>query len=381
MKRVLIILYFGVLIALAAFSYLFIDPNLSYLKFLYTGVAFTKPFLTTIIYCVFLVSLFAFYGAFLFLAKKDKLSTVDFRILFIGVIVVGLFAYPAMLSYDIFNYIADAKILIHYHENPYIFMATDFIRDPLVSFLHNGNDTSPYGIFWTLLSGLPFSLGFGNFIATMFAFKGFVIGFYVLTLYLLKKITNNPFTVLLFGLNPLVILESIMGGHNDVVMMGMALLAFYLLSKKYIFWGLSSLLLSILIKYSTIMLFPVYIYASASYLWKRKINWEKIFFWSALLMFIIFLFSSVRKEIYPWYGQWFLLFAFMTKKIWVRGFALAFSLGLLLRDLPFMLVGNYFGLVQFMKTFFTFLPPILVLLFLVGKRFPVFSRQKAHYNN
>ncbi|MDE2025976.1 MAG: hypothetical protein KGJ07_05765 [Patescibacteria group bacterium] len=377
MKRLIIILYFGVLIALTAFSYLFIDPNLSYLKFLYTGFAFTKPFFTTVIYCLFLILLFTFYGAFLFLEKKEKLYAVDLRNLFIGVVVISLFAYPAMLSYDIFNYVADAKILFHYHENPYIFMATDFIGDPLISFLHNGNNISPYGVFWTLLSGIPFSLGFGNFIATLFAFKGFVIGFYVLTLYILKKITNNSFIVSLFGLNPLVILESLMGGHNDIVMMGLALLALFLLSKKHIFKGVLTLILSILIKYGTIMLLPVYVYASVFYLRKRKVNWENIYFWSALLMFVIFLFSSVRKEIYPWYGQWFLLFAFMTKKTWIRGFALAFSIGLLLRDIPFMLIGNYFGFVQLMKTLFTFIPPMFVLLFFVGKRVLAFSWKKA----
>ena len=142
-----------------------------------------------------------------------------------------LLSYPAILSYDIFNYIGTSKVLFIYHENPYLQMPIEFIGDPILMFTRAANKVALYGPLWVFLSGIPYAISFGNYFVSVFVFKIFVSVFYVGIVYLIRKLTNSYFSILLFAANPLVIIETFVSGHNDVVMMFFALLAFYLLKK------------------------------------------------------------------------------------------------------------------------------------------------------
>src|SRR5581483_1710037 len=102
------------------------------------------------------------------------------------------------------------------------------------------------------------------------------------------KITKNPVTLIFFGLNPLVLIETFVSGHNDIVMMFFAVWALYLLQKKKIIFAFSVLLLSILIKYSTLFLLPVYLYTSIQMVYHKKINWNRVYALSFCAMILIF---------------------------------------------------------------------------------------------
>src|SRR5581483_4454944 len=82
-----------------------------------------------------------------------------------------LLAYPTMLSFDIFNYIATAKVLFHYHENPYIIMPMEFIGDPLLHYTRAANKVALYAPFWIFITGSPYVLGFKNIFLILFNFK------------------------------------------------------------------------------------------------------------------------------------------------------------------------------------------------------------------
>ena len=81
-------------------------------------------------------------------------------------------------------------------------------------------------------------------------------------------------------------------------------------------------------------------------------------------MMVIFVLSFLREEIYPWYGIWFIAFAVLipNKKL-ILYVSIALSFSLLLRYIPFMLLGTYFGPTPLIKTLVAFAPVILTLIY------------------
>ncbi len=369
MKKMAVLLYGLFLLLFSIFSYAFVDPNLSYLKNIYSGFAFSNRPLATFFYGISVIIFFIFYGFFIWLGLKKKLQIRE--ILTLIAITAGalFFSYPAILSYDIFNYVTTSKVLFFYHENPYVIMPIEFAGDPLLGFTRAANKTALYGPFWILLAGVPNLLGFENFIITLFSFKLFIVVFYFFTVFFVWKLSKNVISVILFALNPLVIIETLVSAHNDVVMMFLVLFSFFLLTKKKIFLGVGFFTLSILIKYSTILLIPVFAYLAWRLIKNREIDWTKIYLSSSLLMLAAFLLSPIREEIYPWYSIWFIAFAFLTlnKKILLY-ISIAFSLSLLFRYTPYMIAGTYAGLTPFAKEIISFAPPVLVFAYYVLKK-------------
>jgi len=369
MKKFVILVYSAFISLFTIFSYVFVDPNLAYLKNVYSDFAFSNRLLTTVFYASSVLVFFIFYGIFIYLGAKRRISLKEIFILLGITAVILLFSYPAMVSYDIFNYITTSKVLFFYRENPYIIMPVEFIGDPLLAFTHATNKIALYGPIWVLLAGIPYLLGFGNFIVTLFSFKIVIMIFYFLTVFLIWKISKNIIPVILFSLNPLVVIETLISGHNDIVMIFLILFSFFLLIKKKIFLGILFFVLSIFIKYVTILLIPIFLYIVWRLIRNKRIDWAKVYYFSSLLMLIAFFLSPIREEIYPWYAIWFLSFSFLlpSKKILVY-ISAAFSFGLPFRYVPFMLLGTHAGLTPFIKSVVTFLPPFLVGLYLIIKK-------------
>ena len=350
------------LLSLFFFSYLFIDQNFFYLKSFYSGLAFTNRDQVSILHTVFVLIFFLIYSQILKNIRMFNIPKV--KLLIGGTVGILIFSYPAFLSFDIFNYIATAKTLFFYGENPYIVMPIEFTGDSLLLFTHAANKIALYGPVWLGLTAIPFFLGFGNILLTVFSFKVFIALFYLGIVYILWKMTKNLYSVSLFALNPLVLIETLMSSHNDIVMMFFALLSFFLLSSKKLVLAFLFLLFSILIKYAAVFLLPVFFYAALKVIKKEKINWQKVFFLSFISMFAIFLLSHFREEIYPWYAIWFLPFtALILRRKIILYISLAFSFGLLFRYVPFMLYGTHFGIIPIIKNLVTFIPPLLILFY------------------
>lgn len=301
---------------------------------------------------------------------KKKINLKEVALLVGLTILILIFSYPAMLSYDIFNYVATSKVLFFYHENPYVVMPIEFVGDSLLAFTHAANKIALYGPLWIFLTGIPYLLGIGSFIVNLFALKLLAGAFYLATVFLVWKISKNIVPVILFALNPLIIMETLISGHNDIVMIFLTLLSFFLLMQKKIFFGILFFTLSIFIKYTTIILIPVLLFVIWRTIRKKEINWDNIFLSSSLLMLIAFLLAPIREEIYPWYAMWFLSFSFLIQKNKILLYiSLAFSFGLPFRYTPFILTGTHAGLTPVIKSIVTFLPPLAVVIyFLINKK-------------
>src|SRR5260221_639286 len=203
--------------------------------FQYIGY-FNRP-LSTVIYLLLLLGLTSLYIFCLRLAEEKKLDKrFLWKIIISGVIVLFL-SYNAF-SYNLFNYLFDAKIITHYHANSYIHKALDYPGDPTLAFMHWTHRAYPYGPVWLVLT-VPLSfVGVQIFLPTLYLFKLLMVASYLGSLFYIGKIfqrikpEKELFGLVFFGLNPLVLIESLVSAHLDIVMMFFSLLAFYFLLEK-----------------------------------------------------------------------------------------------------------------------------------------------------
>ncbi len=369
MKNFVVFLYILFLSIFTIFSYVFLDPHITQLKNIFTDFSFDQRILTTFFYISLVVIFFIFYSIFIWLTVRRKINTKDVIRLVIITVLILFFSYPVMLSYDILNYIATSKISFFYHENPYVIMPIEIPGDSLFSFMHAANKIALYGPFWILITGIPYFLGFGNLLLTLFSFKIFVTAFFLGTGFLIWKISKNILPVILFSLNPLIAIETLVSGHNDIFMIFLVLLSFFLLMKKKLGLAIFFFTSSILIKYTTLFLIPVFLFVVWKTIKKSEINWDKIFYYSSLLMMLGFFLSPFREEIYPWYAIWFLPFVFLiSKKKMLLYLSILLSFGLLFRYVPYMFSGTHAGLTPLFKSIVTFVPPSLILFYYIYKK-------------
>jgi len=307
---------------------------------------FNRP-LSTDLYLAILFLLFTFYFLLLFWCKRNRFTSREIWLLILLTAGLLWFSYNAF-SYDLFNYIFDARIITYYQQSPYGHKALDFSGDPMLGFMHWTHRYYPYGPLWLAIT-VPLSfLGFHKLIPTMILFKGLgVIGYLGSSWFIYKILSKTNPSKKLFGLtfyafNPLIIIESLVSGHNDILMMMVALGGFwFLLKKKYLLAWLM-LGLSVGIKFATAVLIPVFIFVIWLNWQKRKIDWEKIWLISFFFMVVALLAAIKRTEVQPWYLLYILPFVSLVSEkpifFWP---AISLSLGLLLHYAPFLYLGNW----------------------------------------
>ena len=240
--NLLIIVYLVSVFGLFLYSFTQVDLNLTLsqlsiwqvLQKYFQNIGYFQRPLSTILYVFIVLLLFLFYFFLLRVARTVRIRKIWKLVLVTTVILT--FSYNAF-SYDLFNYIFDAKIVTYYHQNPYEHKALDYPGDPMLSFMHWTHRLYPYGPTWLGLT-VPLSIGIKFFLPTFFLFKILMSLSFLGTVFFIGKILqklsskDELFGVAFFALNPLVIVESLVSAHNDIVMMFFAIWALYLLMSK-----------------------------------------------------------------------------------------------------------------------------------------------------
>jgi hypothetical protein len=354
MKRVrfLILLFYVACFALFLFSYTQVDLNLTLSRagifqsiqksFQYVGY-YQRP-IAAGIYVSIVSLLFVLYGYLSWLAYKNQLSIPALRRIIIGTVLLLVFSYPAAFSYDFFNYLFTAKTVLVYHQNPYTVTPLQFAGvDPWTNFMRWTHLSSAYTPLWIAISIVPYIAGLGYFILVLFATKLFIAACYLASCYALTRIASviNPakksFILAVFALNPLLIVESLVSGHNDIVLVMFALFSISLyLQKRYDFaWLLLGL--SVAAKLMTIFLVPVYLL--------KKNRWHMFLAMVAGLVLVL-----SQREFLPWYWVWILPFVALNyERITIIRFSFVVSAALLLSYVPYLYFGEYSSLSQAWK--------------------------------
>jgi hypothetical protein len=158
--------------------------------------------------------------------------------LWIGVVAGGviLASTSGLFVNDPLVYASYSRLLAVYHANPYFVVMQAFPHDPLTPIDNYAPSVAAYGPLWLLVCGfwgiwLPASAG-----AFVLAFRTMAFASHLANIWLvgrtLKTLGRSPRTVttgmLLYAWNPLVLLESCLGAHNDAFMLTLVLLGIYL---------------------------------------------------------------------------------------------------------------------------------------------------------
>lgn len=308
--------------------------------FQYIGY-FNRP-LSTYLYIGVFTFLFVLYFATLHLVSQERLSRKAVWIIIICGALILTFSYSAF-SYDIFNYIFDARIITHYGQNPYIHKALDFPGDPMLSFMRWTHRVYPYGPIWLALTVPLTYIGGEIFLITFFLFKMLMASFFLLTVYLIEKIARTKkiiaplLAVVAFGLNPFVLSESLVSSHNDIVMMGLATMAVYFLFENSRKFGLPLFILSVGIKYATILL------AFAYGVFALTKSYHKYLVASVILMLVaVVIVAKSSGNFQPWYLLYpapFVALLFHRKVFSVP--AIIMSIAAVAFYIPFLYTGNW----------------------------------------
>jgi len=357
--NLLIIVYLVSVFGLFLYSFTQVDLNLTLsqlsiwqvLQKYFQNIGYFQRPLSTILYVFIVLLLFLFYFFLLRVARTVRIRKIWKLVLVTTVILT--FSYNAF-SYDLFNYIFDAKIVTFYNQNPYLHKALDFSGDPMLSFMHSTHRPYPYGPVWLGLTTPLSFLGFGFFLPTFFLFKALIASSFVGTAYFIGKILrkispeNEIFGIIFFALNPLVLIEGLVSGHNDMVMVFFAVFGLYLLIRKNYIFSFLFLFLSIGIKFATVLLLPVFIYIAIKQFRNRSIDFRKVFVVTFILMsvavFITSFASGVNKnpELQPWY--FLMLFPFAALVVHKRIIAfltISISIAMLSSYIPFLFAGEW----------------------------------------
>jgi len=307
---------------------------------------FQRP-LSSFIFVFIVLMLFSFYLLILWTVKRNNFTKKQAWFLIISTVVILTFSYNSF-SYDLFNYIFDARIITNYHQNPYLQKALDYPYDPMLSFMHWTHRTFPYGPVWLGLT-VPLSfVGMQFFLPTFFIFKALMSLSFLGTVFFIGKILRrvNPaaevFGVVFFALNPLVIVESLVSSHNDIAMIFFAIFAIYLIMNKKYIRSLIFLILSIGIKFASAFIFPVYLLIYFFEKKKKTANWEFVFSLITILMIIPVILASYRTNFQPWYLLNVLPFAaLVSRRYYFFIPSVVLSLVSLFQYLPFLYLGNW----------------------------------------
>jgi alpha-1,6-mannosyltransferase len=128
---------------------------------------------------------------------------------------------PPLLSTDVFNYLIYARMGVVHHLDPYAVDPAVVRHDPVFRFIHWRHALSAYGPLFTLGS---YPLGWLSPAAALWSLKlvtGLAsLGCVALVWRVADRLGRSPlWTAAVFGLNPMLLVWTVGGAHNDVFML------------------------------------------------------------------------------------------------------------------------------------------------------------------
>lgn len=214
-------------------------------------------------YLLLICCLFGTYGLALWSVAGQRSRTLAATALVAGALFLGVqLLSPALLSGDVYSYIIYGRIFAHYGANPYVQVPAQYPDDPFAPLVYWQFVPSFYGPLWTLLSaGLALvggeAVGFTVLLFRAIAVAAAIASAGLIWACLARSAPNRAAQgVVLFLWNPLVVLESGLSAHNDIVMVALLLLAVWLFARRRPTLALVALALSALVKFITLLLLP-----------------------------------------------------------------------------------------------------------------------------
>lgn len=231
-----------------------------------------EPAWPAIVFAVLLILATVALGAALLRSLWEHGSSRRHLVLVLGVtLALGatLVLLPTLPSDDVFSYIIYGRIAALHHANPLVAVPASFPDDPFRTFVYWRNVRSVYGPIWLMASSgitmLAEALG-GSLAVYVLLFKSLGLLCHLLNILLIWGILSiiaprrRLMGTLLYGWNPLCLLEFCASGHNDALMLTFLLAGVYFLVRRWEVPALLAFGLSIATKYVPLALLPFYLF-------------------------------------------------------------------------------------------------------------------------
>jgi hypothetical protein len=189
---------------------------------------------------------------------------------------------PPVLSRDIFYYIFSGRAWALYGANPYDASALNLTRDvtwPYLLLIWQRMPT-PYGPVFVWFSTALAAVGRQSLLASFWLFKGMMMLSNIACLLVLGALARRwrPERVLpimlLYGWNPLILLEVSGNAHNDAMMVCLALLGVWLMANERRTLAVLALMASVLVKYvsAVLLIFCLFQMAAQEKTWSKALR-------------------------------------------------------------------------------------------------------------
>lgn len=214
--------------------------------------------------------LFAAYGVLAQELTRRGETRRDRAVVFLGaaLFALTLLFLPRLLSKDLFDYMAHARVLTEHQANPFVVPAAEFPPDRFTEAMGWAGATPLYGPAWASLVALLALAGGGDFLRTVVVFKLFFILAHLANGWLVLDVARRwssglsspdapghplrPIRAAAFYLwNPLVLTQTAGDAHNDVVVLLCILLSIWLMQRGEELLGAACAALSVMVKYLT----------------------------------------------------------------------------------------------------------------------------------
>lgn len=170
---------------------------------------------------------------------------------------------PTIVSSDVFGYIAYAREAVH-GLNPYVSPPVALAHDGILQLVYWKHQTSPYG---PLFTGLSVPLGAVPPVVAFWTYKAIAGAAAIALAFLAAEVgrgrgTNPASAAIFVGLNPVLLVYAVSGGHNDLLAALLMLAAFALALRGREALGASAAVAAALIKLTLGLALPFVLIAS-----------------------------------------------------------------------------------------------------------------------
>lgn len=193
-----------------------------------------------------------------------------------GIIIAGwllasaalLGAYPGE-SFDIFDYVFRGRMIVEYGASPLAVAPFVFEKQPFYAYITWRGQVDTYGPLWEYASGAvawAVHYGFGR----TDSFAAYIVGYRLLAvtltgvcgLLIALMVRHSapqlvPAALLAWFWNPLLLITTAMGAHNDLLMLVALLAALLLFQRQRWVWGLLALALAAHVKLTALLILPM----------------------------------------------------------------------------------------------------------------------------
>jgi alpha-1,6-mannosyltransferase len=215
-----------------------------------------------------LVATAGYIGAFLLAERMPQ----RWLLAAVGAAIAAMLLAPPLLSSDIFGYIGYARLGTVHGLNPYLHAPDAVPGDPVFPLIYWQQQTTPYGPLFTLVS---YALGPWTPAVALWGLKALAalcaFAATVLAARCAPRYGASPArTIAIIGLNPLLLIYAVGGGHNDPLAMLLLVLALALLAQERL-GGIAALTAAAAVKIPSAIVLPYALVARrrerAAWLW------------------------------------------------------------------------------------------------------------------